>query len=181
MSSVPSDDELAGRRLAWVDQALHWSHAARRALTKPEGFIDVQLGFVALTVAVTNAVRFLDGLDEHIRGDSAGQADCPIPHRELRRIASRLDGFRDEILHLHDKVGGGRHVEVRYAADPPGLTLTSTIGRKSVRLDSISRGEALALLDVLNPWLGRHRDRLVAMRYPDDGLTLEGDEELPLI
>jgi hypothetical protein len=162
--------EVIGRRLAWVDQALHWGNAARRKLTKPEGFIEVQLGVVALTVAVNNAVRFLDGLDEAIRGDPAGRADCPIPPRDLRRIAGRLDGFRDEILHLHDKMGGGRHVEVAFKADPPGLSLTSTVGRKSSRLDTLGRDEALTLLDNLQPWLGRHRERLLTELHGDAGL-----------
>jgi hypothetical protein len=162
-------EDVNGRRLAWADQALHWGAAARRMLTKPEGFIETQLAFVAVSVALGNAVRLVDGRGDAVPGDVIAQADCPIPHRELRRTADRLAGFRDEILHLHDKVGGGRHVTLSYTSDPPGLTLSSTVGRTEVRHDSLNRDEAVALLTGLEPWLRRHQKRLSAIRDAGEG------------
>lgn len=162
------DVDVIGRRLAWADQALHWGNAARRMLNEPAGFIETQLAFVAVTVAVSNAIRLMDGKGGDVPGDKEAQADCPINHRELRKIGKRLDGFRDEILHLHDKIGGGREVRVAMTSDPAGLTLLSTVGRHEVRQDSLARKEALGILDQLAPWLAKHRERLLAIKHPDD-------------
>lgn len=114
-------DAVAGRRLAWADHGLHWSHGARRMLEASDGFVETQLGFVALAVAVARAIRLVDGISEGYRGDPLARADCPIPARLLRMLGTRLDWFRDEILHLYDKVRGGRVVKISYTTEPVGL------------------------------------------------------------
>ncbi|MEW6225997.1 MAG: hypothetical protein AB1627_15335 [Chloroflexota bacterium] len=127
-------------------------------LETPGGFIETQLGFVAVTVALANAVRLVNGRGD-VRSDPVARADCPMSPRALTQLCQRLNQFRNEILHLHDKFGGGRHVTLSYTRD--GLVLSSTVGRDEVGHDTFSREEALAILDQLNPWLGRHRERLL--------------------
>jgi hypothetical protein len=96
-----------------------------------------------------------------VPADVATRSDCPIDPRRLRAIRDRLAGFRDEILHLWEKPDNDREIAANWSADPPHLTIKSTVGRHTTRRDSMTREEAEALLDELDPWLRKHYDRLL--------------------
>jgi hypothetical protein len=62
---------------------------------------------------------------------------------------------------LSDETEEGRALKQHWSADPPHFVFESSVGRKAVRRDSISRPEIDELLANLDPWLHRHWARLV--------------------
>lgn len=152
------DPREHGFRRAWVSNALLWSRAAR-GLLHADQFAEAQLSFVALYLSLKYTALLLEGTAA-MPGDKLARADCPLNARNLRKFRNRVEKFRDEILHLSDKFEEGREVSVHFTAHPMELTLVSTVGRRSMTTDSMTRSEIEATLDRLEPWLSGHFDRL---------------------
>jgi hypothetical protein len=108
MTRPAPDPRTAGFRLSWVSNALLWSRAARRLLYADEP-AEAQLGVVALHLCVKLAGQLADGT-ALVPAEMTARADCPVDPRELRKFRDRLAGFRDEVLHLSDKIDDGREV-----------------------------------------------------------------------
>lgn len=95
--------------------------------------------------------------------DSVPASDCPIDSDELLRLSQRVERIRDQIMHLPDGLEPGRTVD-----------LDARRGKKTIRIvgrggkDQMADKEAIELLDALEPWIRRQRDRLIAMRPDDD-------------
>jgi hypothetical protein len=162
MARPAPDPRAPGFRLSWISNALMWSSAARRLLHADQP-AEAQLAFVALHLCVKLASQLVDGT-ALVPAEITARIDCPVDPRELRRIRDRLAGFRDEILHLPDKVDDGREISMSWSADPPHFTLKSTVGRYTIGRDSMAREDAERLLDQLDPWLRRHYERLLRQR-----------------
>lgn len=159
MSRPPLSPYPNGRRIALVAQALIWSASTRRLL-QAEGIGEVWLAWIALYLCVRNAVLWIEGTAT-VPHEVVARVDCPLNPRELRRLRARLAGFRDEILHLPEKPGDDRDILTsRPGPYPPRVTLTSTVGRHTLRTDSMTGDEVIALLDELEPWLRRHKARM---------------------
>lgn len=146
---------------AWVSGARLWS-ATTKSLLDKKGLGGSYMAMVALYLCVKEACLLNDG-NEHgdVPGDDVARADCPIAPRELRKVRDRLQGFRDEVLHLSDKSEEGRALHTSYTADPPYFVFRSSVGRKTMDFDEISKPEIEGLLATLDPWLDRHWERLV--------------------
>jgi hypothetical protein len=112
-------------------------------------------------MAIFNAVRLVDGLGAGMPGDRAARQDCPVQPRELRKVAARWAGFRDLILHLHEK-GPGRFVGFEWSSTSPEVTFIGTVGRNVTWSDRLRWTEVLDTLATLQPWLEAHRARLRA-------------------
>ncbi|HXK40110.1 MAG TPA: hypothetical protein VJ837_04730, partial [Candidatus Paceibacterota bacterium] len=84
-----------------------------------------------------------------------------IEPRELRKLRDRLQRFRDEVLHLSDKSEEGRTLGTTYSATPPRFTFRSSVGRRKLEFDEITRDDIENVLRILDPWLQRQWNRLV--------------------
>lgn len=63
-SSPPTEQ---GVRLAWADMAVHWATVARR-LIEAHGFLDVQLGYIALHLSVMRESMLVNGYRDEVTG-----------------------------------------------------------------------------------------------------------------
>lgn len=156
------DHRARGFLRAWRSGALLWSGTAKRLLDG--GFGEAQLAMVALHLCVKQAHMLVSGKPPRIPGDEEALADAaPFDADGLKKLRDRAEGFRDEILHLSDKMQEGREVNVSWTRDPPYFAVRSSIERQRGKLewDTITKAEILDLLAKLEPWLHRQWERLL--------------------
>jgi hypothetical protein len=155
------DPRARGFLKAWSSGALLWSATAKRLLEG--GFGEAQLAMVALHLCVKQAHLLVSGKPPRIPGDQEALADAaPFDASELKELRDTVEAFRDEILHLSDKMQDGRAVNVSWTTDPPYFEVRSSIERERGKLewDRITKAEILDLLEKLHPWLHRQWERL---------------------
>jgi hypothetical protein len=158
MESLTED----GVRLAWLDMAVRWAIPARR-LIESHNFLDVQLGYVALHLTVNRASMLVNGYTDRVTGmrvapDPIIVGDCPMDPRRLQNFAERTERIRDQIMHLADGLEPGRGIGLNATR---GKVSISVVG-KGGRQERMTEREALGMLDAIEPWLRRHRDRVMA-------------------
>src|ERR1700730_6055384 len=104
-------DRARGFHGAWVSNARLWSVTTKRRINSTDSG-EARLAVVALYLCLNNAWLLVDGKRGIPRDDEA-RAGCPSELDELKCQRDRLQGLRDELLHLSDMTGGGvidRHV-----------------------------------------------------------------------
>jgi hypothetical protein len=148
--------------------ATHWAVVARR-LIESHGFLDVQLGYVALHLSVLRASMLVNGYTDKVSGfavrpDSVAAADCPIDARRLRSLSEKTARIRDQIMHLADGLEAGRVVKL----DAKRRRVEIVVVGKGGRTERMTEREAMGFLDTLEPWMRRQRERLMDAR-PEDG------------
>lgn len=173
----PSGLTALGVRLAWVDGALRWGQAAQK-LVAAGGFSDVQLGFVALYLCVARADLLLSGYEDRFTGfavqpDETAAGDAPIDAPRLRQLTRRVEMIRDQIVHLHDGLEPGRLVTLSHT---PGVVTIAIVGKGGRRVSMTDR-EVAGILEALLPWLGHHRERLIAERETGSAPWRDHDQE----
>jgi len=140
---------------------MHWAIPARRYI-EANNFLDLQLGFLALHLCIVRANLLVNGCSTKrcgmtIAPDLVAAGDCPLDPNELSRVSQRVERIRDQIMHLPGGLEPGRTVN-----------LDARRGKKTIRI--VGKGgkaqmadtEAVALLDALEPWIRRQRERLIA-------------------
>jgi hypothetical protein len=136
-----------------------WSAATKRLLNTNEPG-ETALALVAMHLCLKYTCMLIDGR-ARVPADVQARSTCPIEPRRLRRWRDRLQGFRDEILHISDESEEGRGLNWHWTAAPPHFAFESSVGRRKFRHDRISRPEIEELLKQLDPWLHDHWERLV--------------------
>ena len=155
----PIDPRAHGFLAGWVSNAQLWSATTKRLLNTNEPG-ETALAMVALHLCLKYTCLLIEGR-AGLPADVQARATCPIQPRRLRRWRDRLQGFRDEVLHISDESEEGRGLKWHWTASPPHFAFESSIGRRTFRHDKISRAEIEELLKLLDPWLRDHWERLV--------------------
>ena len=155
--------------MAWADMAGHWAVAARR-LIEAHGFLDVQLGYVALHLSIIRASMLVNGYKDEftgfaVRPDSTAAVDCPIDVRRLRSLSERTGRIRDQIMHLADGLEAGRVVKL----DAKRRRVEIIVVGKAGRTERMTERQAIGFLDTLEPWMRQQRERLMRERQDDGG------------
>jgi hypothetical protein len=143
---------------------LLWS-ATTKKLLSANGLGERYLAMVALYICLKHACLLVEGKRVQARflvsGDELALADCPFSLAELQGMRDRAERFRDEILHLSDKIQIGRELSTSWTSEQPYMTFKSSVGSgRKLEWDSISQPEIEQALATLNPWLRRHWERL---------------------
>lgn len=142
----------------WLSMAANghaWCHAARRQLLIA-GFFEHQLAQVAFYMAVRAAYLLVKGAGRP--ADPEAAADCPYTIAEVAALHGRAVVVRDTILHFSDQGDGARLAWRRAVGQPTTFTATPD-GRDRKPPQTITDAEMAAVLDALEPWFLRHRDR----------------------
>ena len=143
--------------------AAAWCATARKLLGEIAPTVtDTLAGLASLLVALECAAKLAEV-------DPTGTAGrLPVPD-SVADLGSRLRRGRNEILHVAEKIGQpDRRMRITYHArdhrDGSWTYLgTSGIARVDASPVTIAQRECLDLLDALEPWAARHRDRLAAL------------------
>lgn len=161
---------------AWVSGAMMWSATTKRLLESPQPG-EQMLAMVAFYLCLKETCLLIEGKPD-VPHDAEARDSCPVPPRQLRRLRDRLQGFRDEVMHLSDKsLDDHRVIQTKWSADEPHFTYESSVGRDHVGWDKMTRDEVQDVLGRLDPWLHDCWERITSERDPvaDDALRAKID------
>lgn len=90
--------------------------------------------------------------------DPIAAADRPYTIEELSALHGRASIIRHTILHFSDQ-GDGARLGRHYSTGKPATFTATPGGRDRQPAQSVTDDELAAVLDSLEPWFQRHRDR----------------------
>jgi hypothetical protein len=138
-----------------------WSATARRLVGRSFG--ETQLAFVGLHLSLQLSVWLLDGNTKiPVYEDPDARRDCPTDPRDVRRVRDQVARMRNDVLHHLGAGDADASITAHWSHKPPHMTLSVSRGRGGITEDSMTGEAVTEWLDLLDPWLRRQVDRLLA-------------------